>query len=162
MSFRQKHLWISLIGAFGVWGFYFWSVGARVWRGGLTQDDFAGDVGGLFALCLVGMVGLEVVLTLLATATTSKVDKTGRDEREIGAALKGSHVALMAVIAMIGSLAVIVYFLGLIGGNLVEGRAAYTTDVNAMVLLANVLVASLVVAEAVRAGVTLALLRGLR
>ncbi|MBB5744654.1 hypothetical protein [Brevundimonas variabilis] len=162
MSFREKHLWISIIGAVGVWGFYFWSVGTRVARGELRADDFAGDIGGLFFLCLVGVVVLEIVLTLIATATTSKVDKTSRDEREIGAALKGSHVALMTLTALIMVLALLVYLGGLVGGNLVEGRAGYTTDVNAMVLLANVLVACLVLAETIRAGVTLALLKGLR
>ncbi|PZO02927.1 MAG: hypothetical protein DCF28_08030 [Alphaproteobacteria bacterium] len=162
MSFREKHLWISIIGAVGVWGFYFWSVGTRVARGELTADGFAGDVGGLFFICLVGVVVLEIVLTFIAIATTSKVDKTSRDEREISAALKGSHVALMSLITLIITLALLVYLGGLVGGNLVEGRSAYTTDVNAMVLLANALVACLVLAEAIRAGVTLVLLRGLR
>lgn len=162
MSFREKHLWISLIASTGVWGVYFWSVGTRVARGELRVDGFAGDVGGLFVICLIGVVVLEVVLTLLATATTRKVDRTSRDERELGAALKGSHVALMALTTLVMMLALMVYLAGLIGGNLVEGRAVHTTDVNAMVLLANVLVACLVLAEAIRAGVTLALLRGLR
>lgn len=162
MSFREKHLWISIVGALAVWGVYFWSVGARVWAGGLTVDAFAGDVGGLFAVCLIIVVLLEVALTLLATATTARSDKTSRDEREIAAALRGSHVALMALASLIALLAVVVYFAGLVGGNLVEGRGAYTTDVNAMVLLANVLVACLVLTETIRAGVTLILLRGLR
>lgn len=162
MSFREKHLWISLIASVGVWGFYFWSVGARVAAGGLTSEGFAGDVGGLFALCLVGVVLLEVVLTLVATATTSRAEKTGRDEREIHAALKGSHVALMALTALVMMLAIAVYFAGLVGGALVEWRAAHTTDVNAMVLLANGLVACLVLSEMVRAAVTLMLLKGLR
>ena len=162
MSFREKHLWISLIAAVGVWGFYFWSVGARVAAGDLTTDAFAGDVGGLFAVCLIVVVVLEVALTVLATVTTSKTDKTTRDEHEVAAALKGSHVALMALTALVMILAIAVYFAGLIGGNLVEGRNAYTTDVNAMVLLANILVACLVLTETIRAGVTLVLLRGLR
>lgn len=162
MSFREKHLWISLIAAVCVWGWYFWHLGSQVAAGSLTRADFAGHMGGVFAVCLVGVAVLEVVLTLIATATTSKIDKTNRDEREIAAALKGSHVALMAMIALVMSLAVAVYFAGLIGGNLVEGRSAYTTDVNAMVLLANVLVACVVIAESIRAGVTLALLKGLR
>lgn len=162
MSFREKHLWISLIAAFGVWGAYFWHLGAQVANGALTRTDFAAHMGGVFALCLIGVVLLEIVLTFIAQATTSRIDKTRRDEREIAAALKGSHVALMALIALVVSLAVLVYFAGLIGGNLVEGRGAYTTDVNAMVLLANVLIACVVIAEALRAGVTLGLLRGLR
>jgi hypothetical protein len=68
----------------------------------------------------------------------------------------------MALTALVMTMALLVYLGGLVGGNLVEARSVYTTDVNAMVLLANVLVACLVLAETIRAGVTLVLLRGLR
>ena len=162
MSFREKHLWISVIATLGVWGFYFWSLGAWIADGALTRPGLAGQAGGLFALCVIVVAVLEVVLTFVAQATTSKIDKTTRDEREITAALRASHVSLMVLIALVFCLAIAVYFAGLIGGNLVEGRTAYTTDVNAMVLLANVLVACVVVSETIRSGLTLALLRGLR
>lgn len=161
MSFREKHLWISLVAGLGVWGVYFWHLGQQVAAGRLEGEGLAVHMGWVFVLCLVAVVLLEGVLTFLASATTRKIDKTDREEREIQAALKASHVALMVLIGLVMSLALLVCLGGLIGGDLVEARRG-VTDVNAMVLLANALVACLVVAEAVRAGVTLGLLRALR
>ncbi len=162
MSFREKHLWISIVATLGVWGYYFWSLGAWIADGALMRLGLVTQAGGLFALCVFAVAAIEVVLTFVAQATTSKIDKTTRDEREIGAALRASHVSLMVLIALVFCLAIAVYFAGLIGGNLVEGRAAYVTDINVMVLGANVLVACVVVSETIRSGLTLALLRGLR
>ena len=162
MSFREKHLWISLIASLAVWGYYVFCLASAVWNGGLTQPGFVGQTGQTFVFCLVAVVLLEVILTFIATATTPKVDKTRRDERELVCAYKGSHVALMVVIALFGTLALVIYFGGLVGGNLVEGRARFGTDVNLMVLLANLVIGFLVLAEIIRAAVTLMLLRGLR
>ena len=162
MSFREKHLWISVLATIGVWGFYFWSLGAWIADGVLTRPGLVTQAGGLFVFCVVVVAVIEVVLTFIAQATTSKIDKTTRDEREIHAALRASHVSLMALIAMVFCVAIAVYFAGLIGGNLVEDRARWVTDINALVLLANVLVACVVVSETIRSGLTLALLRGLR
>jgi hypothetical protein len=157
MSFREKHLWISIVASLGVWGFYFWSLGSWIADGALTRPGLVIQAGELFAVCVIAVAVIEVVLTFVAQATTSKIDKTTRDEREIGAALRASHVSLMVLIALVFCLAIAVYFAGLIGGNLVEGRGAYITDINVMVLLACV-----VVSETIRSGLTLALLRGLR
>lgn len=162
MSFREKHLWISLVASVAVWGYYFFSVGAAVWGGGLTQPGFVGQTGQTFVFCLVAVVLLEVILTFIATATTPKVDKARRDERELACAYKGSHVALMVVIALFGTLALVIYVGGLVGGNLVDGRTRFGTDVNLMVLLANLVIGFLVLAEVIRAAVTLVLLKGLR
>lgn len=162
MSFREKHLWISIVTTLGVWGYYFWSLASWISDGALTRPGLVTQAGGLFMICLVVLVVIEVGLTFVAQVTTSKIDKTTRDEREITASLRASHVSLMVLIALVFSLAIAVYFAGLIGGNLVEGRTAWVTDINAMVLLANVLVACVVVSETIRFGLTLALLRGLR
>ncbi len=162
MSFREKHLWISIVAALGVWGFYFWSLAGHVRAGRLTDDTFAGDMSGLFVGCVVVVALVEIVLTLIATVTTPRAERDTRDEREILAALKASHVAFTGLVALVFCVAMAAYFAGLVGGNLVAGRGQYVTDVNAMVVLANVLVACVVVSEVVRAGVTLVLLRGLR
>lgn len=162
MSFREKHLWISVVATIGVWGFYFWSLWAWIADGALTRPGLVTQAGGLFVICVVVVAVVEVVLTFIAQATTSKIDKTTRDEREIHAALRASHVSLMALIALVFCVAIAVYFAGLIGGNLVEDRARWVTDINALVLLANVLIACVVVSETIRSGLTLALLRGLR
>lgn len=162
MTFREKHLWISIVATVGVWGWYFWFVIRRLLDGRLGEHQFAGDLGMAFAACLVIVVVIEVVLTFIATVTTPKIERKTRDEREIIASLKASHVALMGLIALVMSVAIVAWFAGLIDDNLVGGRAVFAVTGNLMVLLSNVLLACVVVSELIRAGFTLALLRGLR
>ena len=162
MSFREKHLWISIVASVGVWGFYFSSLVGRIRAGQLTDDRFTSDMSGLFVGCLFLVVLVEIALTLIATLTTPKAERDTRDEREILASLKASHVAMTGLIGLVFCVAMVAYFAGLVGGNLVEGRSAYITDVNAMVMLANILVACVIISELIRAAFTLALLRRLR
>lgn len=162
MTFREKHLWISIVATVGVWGWYFWFVIRHVLDGKLGDDHFTGDLGMAFAACLVIVVLIEVVLTFIATITTPRVQRKTRDEREMLAALKASHVSLMALIALVMSVAIAAWFAGLIDDNMVGGRAVFAVTGNLMVLLSNVLLACVVISELIRAGFTLALLRGLR
>jgi len=162
MSFREKHLWISIVASVGVWGWYFWFLIRHVMDGRLLNDHFTGDVSLAFMGCLVLVVAIEAVLTIIATLTTPKHEQKTRDEREIHAALKASHVALMALIGLVFCVSMGAYFAGLIDDNLVGGAAVFRVDGNLMVLIANILLACLVIAELIRAGVTLMLLRALR
>lgn len=158
MTFRQKHLWITVVTTVGIWGFYFWSIGARILEADLRNDRLAISLSTLFIICLVAVVLVEIVLTLIATLTTRKVERQARDEREILAALKASHVALMVLIAMVFCIAAGAYFAGLIGTNLTTPWQDRISDINVAVILANILLACLVVAELVRAGLTLGFL----
>ena len=162
MSFREKHLWISIVASVGVWGWYFWFLIRHVMDGRLVNDHFTSDVSLAFMGCLVLVVAIEAVLTIIATLTTPKHEQKTRDEREIHAALKASHVALMALIGLVFCVSMGAYFAGLIDDNLVGGAAVFRVDGNLMVLVANILLACLVIAELIRAGVTLMLLRALR
>ena len=162
MSFREKHLWISIVASVGVWGWYFWFLIRHVMDGRLVNDHFTGDVSLAFMGCLVLVVAIEAMLTIIATLTTPKHEQKTRDEREIHAALKASHVALMALIGLVFCVSMGAYFAGLIDDNLVGGAAVFRVDGNLMVLVANILLACLVIAELIRAGVTLMLLRALR
>ncbi len=160
MSFREKHLWISIVATVGVWGFYYWRLIGRIMDGALGQSGFAGAMGGLFAACLVVSVVVEIVLTAIATWTTRKVEREAKDEREMLASLKASHVALMALIALVVTQAGGAYFAAL--ASPAFGTHIAATPANVLVLLANILLASVIVAEMIRAGLTLALLRRLR
>jgi len=162
MSFREKHLWISIVAAVAVWGWYFWFLIRHVAAGRLVSDHFTGDVSLAFMGSLVVVVLVEIVLTIIATATTPKSERDTRDEREIHASLKASHVALMALIGLVFCVSAGAYFAGLLDDNLVGGAAAFSITGEMMVLLANVLLACLVLTELIRAGVTLILLRALR
>lgn len=162
MSFREKHLWISILASVGVWGWYFWVLGKTLAAGRLVEDGFMGEVSLAFVTALGLVVLVEVGLTLIATLTTPKHEQKTRDEREVRAALQASHVALMALIALIFCAAMAAYFTGLIGDNLVHQSPVFRIDGNLLVLVANVLLACIILTELIRAGVTLVLLRALR
>ena len=128
MSFREKHLWISIVASVGVWGWYFWFLIRHVMDGRLVNDHFTSDVSLAFMGCLVLVVVIEAVLTIIATLTTPKHEQKTRDEREIHAALKASHVALMALIGLVFCVSMGAYFAGLIDDNLVGGAAVCAED----------------------------------
>ena len=162
MSFREKHLWISVIASVAVWGWYFWFLIRQLAAGQLVGAGFTGDLSMAFIGSLIVVVLVEVVLTIIATATTPKSERDTRDEREILAALKASHVALMGLIALIFCVSAGAWFAGLFDDRLTGAAAVFPATGETMVLLANVLLACLVLAELVRAGVTLMLLRRVR
>ncbi|MDP3405105.1 MAG: hypothetical protein Q8S03_10475 [Brevundimonas sp.] len=152
MSFREKHLWISVFTTVGVWSVYFHQLVERILRGGMDDSRFAVVTGVAFAGAVFVVAAIEVVLTLLATATTAKVDRETRDERELLAAFKASHVSMSLLIVLVISLASAAWLSGLTQQPLFTGPAA-------MVVLANLLVACVVLSELTRFGFTLYLLR---
>lgn len=162
MSFREKHLWISIVATIGVWGFYFSRLIRQVMDGALGQPGFAEDMGGLFVACLIVSVVVEIVLTAIATWTTRKAEREARDEREMLAALKASHVALMVLIALMVTLSSAAWFVSWLQPAFGVEHGFDITRGNAWVVLSNALLAGIIVAEMIRAGLTLALLRRLR
>lgn len=162
MSFREKHLWISIVATLGVWGVYYWRLIERIMDGALERPGLAAEMGGLFAICLIVSVVVEIVLTAIATWTTRKAEREAKDEREILAALKASHVALMTLIALVVMLSCAAWFVSWLQPAFGAERGFDITRGNAWVILANILLASVIIAEMIRAGLTLALLRRLR
>lgn len=162
MSFREKHLWISIVVTLGVWGFYYWRLIGGVADGALGRPGLGEAMGGLFAACLVVSVVVEIVLTAIATLTTRKAEREARDERETLAALKASHVALMALIFLVVTLSGSAWFASWLQPAFGAEPGFDITQSNAWVVLANILLASVIVAEMVRAGLTLAFLGRLR
>ena len=159
MTFREKHLWISIVSTVAIWGLYYWRFGERVLAGGLREASFAWDMGVMFAGATAVVVAIELVLTLIAHLTTAKAEREARDERETLAALKASHVSLMALIALIITLSGAAYFAGL--GDVVAPGAgqALTTNANAMVVMANILLLAVIVSEMIRFVFTVVLLK---
>lgn len=163
MSFREKHLWASILATLGVWGYYFWRLFEQVRSGALTGDHFIKPISGLFIACLVLVVVIEISLTLISTWFGRKSIRRARNEREIRAALQASHVALMVMIGLVIGLAVLAYALGLGGGDFIStGPGATVTPANALVLLANTLLFVVVISELVRFGLSLYLMRHTR
>ncbi len=160
MSFREKHLWITVFVTVIVWTVYFRELIDRVVHGGLDDPRFAMVMGLGFAGAVFVVAVVEVTLTAIATLTTPKAERGTRDEREVHAALKASHVSLMLLIMLVIALAVGAYFTALAAPTF--GTHLKVTSSGVLVLLANVMIACIVMSELVRAGLTIALLRGLR
>lgn len=159
MSFREKHLWISIVSTVLVWGFYYLRLFQAIRAGGLESDDFAGVMGGLFVGCLVVTVVIEIVLSIVAGVTTSKAEREARDERETLASLKASHVSLMFLIAAVICESGAAYFAGLLEPAMGAEPGFAMTSANAMILMANILLGTVIVSEMIRHGFTLALLK---
>ena len=76
MSFREKSAWITLVTVLACFGVYYGSIVT----GRVSARGF--DTLHLLALCVVGLVVLQVALTVIAAVTTPKDGRAPRDERE--------------------------------------------------------------------------------
>lgn len=159
MSFREKHLWVSIVATVAVWGAYYFRLGVWIADGGLTRPGFAWDVGLMFGLGLVVLVAAEVVLTTLIELTRRKGERDVQTAKARMASFQASHIALMALVAMIVVLAAGAYFTGLAAQAFGDGVLPAVLEANALVLIGNILMGCVIVAELIRFGFTLALIR---
>lgn len=146
MTHRKTHLWISLIVGVAVWGAYF---------GHFIQTVRRGETGDL-ALWFLGALAVIVLAETVATGLIAWLFRRRARVLDEGptlaAALKASHVALMLLIALILILAGLLSLPTLFGWSLI----GMSSDMP--VIAANVLLAMVVIAELVRAALTLALI----
>ena len=146
MNRRRLHLWISLLVGVLVWGAYF----ARV---SLAVRD--GDVGGLVYWFVGALAVVLVAETVLSGAVAWLLRRRMRaldDGPTLMAALKAGHVALMLMIGMVLLAAAVLAVAAGMGADLGLG------DARGQAVLANALLAMVVIAELTRAGLTLALM----
>ncbi|MFN3669161.1 MAG: hypothetical protein ACK4VY_07610 [Brevundimonas sp.] len=146
MSHRRTHLWISLLVGLAVWGAYF---------GHFILQMRRGETGGLalwFLGALVVIVVAETVATGLIAWLFRRRARTLDEGPTLQAALKASHVALMLLIGLALAAAAALALSALFG---------WTLDLSAargQVIAAHALLAMVVIAELLRAGLTLALI----
>ncbi|MGE0742102.1 MAG: hypothetical protein AB7O98_12230 [Hyphomonadaceae bacterium] len=128
MSFREKSAWIALATYGGVFGAYFFFL----WQ---SWDDRYGQPLsiGLLAAAVLGLVVVATTLTIIAAVLNPKEANAAADERETLIDLKAERIASYTlsagVVCLIGAL--------LLGWN--------------PYLVANLLLASMVIAELVKA-----------
>ena len=146
MTHRRTHLWISLVVSLAVWGAYF---------AHFLQQMRRGETGGL-ALWFLGALAVIVVAETVATSLIAWLFRRRARALDEGptldAALKASHVALMLLIGLALTAAAGLAFASLFGWSLDLSGA------RGQVIAANALLAMVVIAELLRAGLTLALL----
>ena len=143
---RKIHLWISLVVGVLVWGAYFLH---------FIQGLRAGDLGGL----VWWFVAALVIAALAEAAATGLIARLFRRRARVldegptrQAALKAGHVALMLLVGLILLSALVLALSSVFGWTLNLSGA------RGQVIAANLLLAMVVVAELVRAGLTLALM----
>ena len=139
MSFREKSAWIALLAYGGVFGAYFF----YIWQAWSLDEHFGG---GITVPLLIGAVVAFVIvvtaLTIVAALLNPKAANAPADERETLIELKAeraaSYTLSFGVVMLIGAL--------LMGWN--------------GFLVANLLLASMVAAELVKAGWQIVAFRG--
>lgn len=141
---RRIHLWISLIVSLAVWGAYFVH---------FVQGLRGGELDGLvwwFLAALTVAVAAEAGATSLIARLFRRRSRTLDEGPTLQAALQAGHVALMLLVGLMMAaltLAVSASF----------GWSLDLAGARGQVIAANLLLAMVVVAELVRAGLTLAL-----
>lgn len=146
MTHRKTHLWISLIAGVVVWGAYF---------AHFVQSVRGGDLGGLVWWFVGALAVVLVAETVVAGAVAWLFRRRARtldDGPTLNAALKAGHVALMLLVGMLLLAAGVMAFSAGLGVDL--GLAGP----RGQAVMANGLLAMVVIAELVRAGLTLALM----
>ncbi len=137
MSFREKSAWIALMAYGLVFGGYFFTL----WQGWDTRYA-AGLSVGLMVGAVVMLIIIAAGLTILAAMLNPREANAPADERETLIDLKAERIASytlsVGVVCLIGAL--------LMGWN--------------GILVANLLLASMVVSELVKAGWQIASFRG--
>jgi predicted RND superfamily exporter protein len=136
MSFREKSAWIALVTYGLVFGAYFFLL-SQAW-----DDSYGQGLSiGLLVAAVVGLVVIAAALTILAALLNPKEANAPADERETLIDLKAERIASytlsVGVVLLIGAL--------LLGWN------GY--------LVANLLLASMVISELVKAGAQIAYFR---
>jgi len=141
---RKIHLWISLVVGVLVWGAYFLH---------FAQGLRSGDLGGLiwwFLAALIVAVVAEGAATGLIARLLRRRTRALDDGPTLQAALKAGHVALMLLVGLILLSALVLALSSVFGWTLDLSGA------RGQVIAANLLLGMAVVAELVRAGLTLA------
>lgn len=146
MTHRKTHLWISLVAGVAAWGAYFTH---------FFQALRNGDMGGLVYWFIGALAVVLVAETVVTGAVAWLFRKRARaldDGPTLNAALKAGHAALMLLIGMMLVLAALLCVPALFGW------VAIGMSVHAPIVIAHVLLGMVVIAELVRAGLTLALM----
>ena len=151
MTHRRTHLWISLIVGLAVWGGYFAHF-VQVMRDGTP---------GVLIVYFLGALGITVLAEFVATGLIAWLFRRRArvldDGPTLEAALKASHVALMALIFLaLATAAALVLAAGF--GWRPDLGPPRTEFARMTIIAANALLAMVVVAELLRAALTLALL----
>lgn len=135
MTFREKMAWITLVVTVVIWGGYFGEAVRAVLAGA------AQHLPGLFAACVAAQIALTVAAAIPAAAFAPRDAEAPEDERERLISLRATNLAFPVLSA--GVLVV--------AGAFAMGAADMAAlPISASLLMANGVLAAVVIAEIVR------------
>lgn len=146
MSFREKAAWISLAVTVGVWGWYFWKVWAT-WGSDV-------DLVGLFVRSVILSVVVQLILQAVAHYTTPEAERSIRDEREDRIESRATGVGYTLLTVLVITLAIASP--AIIGGF---GSLPHDLIGDAAVAVPNLIILSVIIAEAFRSVTAIAFYR---
>lgn len=129
MPFREKTAWVSLLATCGVWGVYFW----RLWPDLQDRSLQPGSVG-LFIGAVAILTLIQIIVAIALALASGKAADAPMDERERLIDLKGSRAGFYALNAACFCASA----LWLIGAS--------------PLVMANAILAAMVVGEVIRSG----------
>ena len=95
MSLREKSAWITLVTVLACFGVYFGAIALGL----VSPRGF--DTLHLFLACVVGLVMLQVLLTVIAAVTTPKDSRAPRDERETLIQLRSQSLGYSVLVILV-------------------------------------------------------------
>ena len=156
MSLREKQLWISLIVGMAAWSLYGWRLAHLVGR---SEGSLALSAGLAFLAALGAVVVTEAVGSALV-AWLQRRRRPAQDAALTEAALIAGHVALMVLVGLIVLTLAGLWLFALWAETRLETTSiASALTPRILVLIANLLLACVVLAEGVRTVLTLMLVR---
>lgn len=156
MSLRERQLWISLIVGTAVWSLYGWRLVQLVGR---TEGSLALSAGLAFLVALGAVVVTEAVGSAVV-AWLQRRQRPAQDAALTEAALIAGHVALMVLVGLIVLTLAGLWLFALWAERRLETMSmAFALTPRTLVIVANLLLACVVLAEGVRTVLTLMLVR---
>lgn len=95
MSFREKSAWITLVTVLVCFGIYFGSIALGL----VSARGF--DTLHLLLACVVGLVLLQVAMTVVAAVTTPKDGRAPKDERETLIQLRSQSLGYSVLVLLV-------------------------------------------------------------
>lgn len=143
MSFRERSAWISLVITPVIWGAYFWKIWPDVVDDGALSVATAGMFVGTVVMLVIVQIVLAIVLAIVAAVLRQRSEEQPMDERDQLIDLKAIRVAYYVITALLIA----------VSGLWLFGMSP--------LVMANGILAAMVIAEILRAGsVVLAYRRG--
>ena len=151
MTFREKTAWASLLGTLLVWGYYFATLTGAVRDGSASVDLFTGR----FMSCLFISLLLQIAIAILLAVMSPRAANAPADEREKMIELRATGVAFVVLLVVVLTVAGAFPFVAAASMVL----PGFEPVVAATLLMSNGILASVVIAELVRASWQIILFR---